>query len=116
MLHCLFSELNLFLTQNNNPTLFSLPALAFYYFQVLRPVSLASRCAWGVLRGGLPFVWSCAFHIEYYTGKAQEEMWLRKKKSLDFFFFFLLKRNCETCDRVNLNRRVQIKYVHGAKN
>lgn len=50
MLHCLFSELNLFLTQNNNPTLFSLPALAFYCFQVWRPVFLASWCErsdWG---------------------------------------------------------------------
>lgn len=33
----LFSEHNLFLTQNNNPTLFSLSVLVFYYFQVLRP-------------------------------------------------------------------------------
>lgn len=47
MPHCLFSEHNLFLTQNNNPTLFSLTVLVLYYFQVLRPVSLTSRCAEG---------------------------------------------------------------------
>lgn len=63
--------------------------------------------------GGWPFVWSFAFHIEYYIRKAGEETRLRKK-SLDFFFS-LMKRNCEMGDRVNLSRRVQIKYVHGAK-
>lgn len=60
--HCLLSELNLFLTQNNNPTLFSLPALAFYYFQVLGPISLASRCARG---GNCPLFGVALFHIEY---------------------------------------------------
>lgn len=60
--HCLLSELNLFLTQNNNPTLFSLPALAFYYFQVLGPVSLASRCARG---GNCPLFGVALFHVEY---------------------------------------------------
>lgn len=53
-----FPEYNLFPTQNNNPTLFSLTVLALYCFQVLRPVSLSSRCAGR--EGRKPFVWSWA--------------------------------------------------------
>lgn len=46
----------------------------------------------GGVRGGLPFVWSCAFHIEYYTGKAREEMWRRKKKKTPLHFSFFIKK------------------------
>lgn len=112
MLHCLFSEHNLFLTQNNNPTLFSLPVLAFYYFQVLRPVSLASRCAGG---GNGLCLELCYFTLNIKLAKLSEgrrQKQGQNKKLGDWVF--ALEKNCEICGRLKktMEYRSNVYAVH----